>query len=161
MAGISLHANLSSLKLPQEVLERLGKVDTQPARQEIGEYLLAETLNNFEQEQTPEGKPWQPSFRAQEQGGKTLQQRGHLRDSYTYLDNVSSIEVGSNLIYAAIHHQGGVIKGKSGNLKFKVGDRWVQKAQVEIPARPALGITDENLNEIGDILLDFYAEVLQ
>lgn len=156
MSGIGMRVRLQNMDLPPRVMKKLADADTQSLMEEIGDYVLSETLLNFEQEQTPEGQPWDKSIRAREGGGKTLQDRGHLRDSYTFDALSDQVEIGSNVIYAAIHHFGGTIKGKDGNLKFKIGNRWSQKAEVEIPARPALGITDGMETEIGDLALDFY-----
>ena len=45
--------------------------------------------------------------------------------------------VGTNLIYARIHEQGGTITPKkSAYLVFQVGGRWVKTKSVYIPARP-------------------------
>lgn len=117
---------------------------------DIGFYLLNTTLERFEAEETPEGESWEKSYRADKDGGKTLQDKGHLRDSYTYnlFGGEEGVEVGSNLIYAAIHHEGGEIKGKNGKLKFRIGNSWVQKEKVVIPARPALGINSDDEQEI-------------
>ncbi len=140
-----------------KVFKRLQTADTTPLMEDIGEHLLFSTLMNFENEQTPEGEPWKPSIRAEEEGGKTLQDKGHLRDSYTYLAGSDQVEVGSDMIYAAIQHEGGEIRAKNGgNLRFKIGDRWVQTASVEIPARPALGIGPDDPAEIDALVQDFY-----
>ncbi len=47
-----------------------------------------------------------------------------------------TVVVGSPTKYAAIHQLGGTITAKSGLLKFKIGDKWVSKKSVTIPARP-------------------------
>lgn len=66
--------------------------------------------------------------------------------------------IGTNLDYAAIQEFGGIIKAKNGPyLKFKIGDQWVQTAQVQIPARPYLRPAfDENrdaaIREVGEAL---------
>lgn len=128
---------------------------------QVGDQVLMATLLRFDAEETPEGEPWQPSHRAESEGGKTLQDRGHLRDSYTYQVTGDSVEIGSAMIYAAIHHEGGVIQAKNSNkLKFKVGDHWVQVDQVEIPARPALGISTEDEAEIEEIVHNYIQELL-
>ena len=93
----------------------------------IGAYLVTATLDRFDREQGPDGKPWQKSVRAMATGGLTLTDTGGLRGSITH--NVAgdgrSVDVGSNLVYAAIHQFG----GKAGRNK-----------SVTLPARPYLGI---------------------
>ena len=72
--------------------------------------------------------------------GQILQVEGKLATSInTYYDNDSAI-IGSNLEYAAIHQLG----GQAGRNK-----------SVEIPARPYLGITDEEQQEIIDLIVKY------
>lgn len=72
--------------------------------------------------------------------GQILQVEGKLAASInTYYDNDSAI-IGSNLEYAAIHQLG----GQAGRNK-----------SVEIPARPYLGITDEEQQEIIDLIVKY------
>lgn len=160
MTGIAIRTRLENFDKAEDLFRRLETANTQPLMEDIGDYVLSETLLNFDAEQTPEGEAWPQSIRAKEEGGKTLQDRGHLRDSYTYAASATEVAIGSNMIYAAIHHNGGTIRAKSGNLKFKIGDRWVQKKQVDIPARPALGLNEHMHADIGDQVLDFYRELV-
>jgi phage gpG-like protein len=53
------------------------------------------------------------------------------------LGGALGVEFGTNVLYAKIQHFGGVIKAKHAEwLVFRIGDRWVKKKQVTIPARP-------------------------
>ncbi|MGI1671989.1 MAG: phage virion morphogenesis protein [Neptuniibacter sp.] len=160
MNGITMQYQLNTLG-GARVFKRMENADTLPLMDEIGAHLLFSTMMNFENEQTPEGEPWKQSIRAERDGGKTLQDRGHLRDSHTYIPSSDQVEIGSNWISAAIHHKGGEIRAKNGGkLKFKIGDRWVQTDSVEIPARPALGIGPDDPAEIDDIVQEFYQGVI-
>ena len=141
MSGLGMRVTLQNMGLPKQMLRRLERANTQPLMDEIGDFILSETLINFDLEQTPEGEDWTPSQRAKSQGGKTLQDSGRLRDSYVYDAQRDQVEIGSNTIYSLIHHAG----GKAG-----------RNQSVELPARPALGITSELESEIGDMTLDFY-----
>lgn len=126
--------------------------------EEIGDALVSSTTDRFDTGRGPDEAPWVPSRRAEAEGGKTLVQRGHLRDSVTRQAGADHVLVGSNLAYAAIHQQGGTVKPRRGKmLKFKVGGQWVSKAQVTLPARPYLGISAEDEAEIGDILREHIA----
>lgn len=145
MSGIVLHAQLRDFGIPARVLRHLADADTEPLMEEIGEYVLSQTLLNFAQEKTPDGERWKPSRRAERDGGKTLQDRGHLRDSYAYEASRRKVDIGSNMIYAAIHHFG----GKAGRGK-----------KATIDPRPALGITDTDRAEIGAQVLDFYRRLV-
>jgi phage gpG-like protein len=72
---------------------------------------------------------------------KTLIGKGtaHLRNSYTHQPTRDGLEIGSNKVYAAIHHFG----GKTG-----------RGLRVTLPPRPVMGMTPEHRNAIGDILID-------
>jgi phage virion morphogenesis protein len=147
MTGVALNYKID-FSDPIRALEQLRGADRRLLAAEIGDYVVSETLLNFENQQTPEGESWEPSLRAQEEGGKTLQDFGHLRDSYTYAValNGDSVEIGSNMIYAAIHHFG----GEAGRNKA-----------VTLPARTALGLTPEMETEIELMTIDFFNETLQ
>lgn len=144
MSGLGMRVTLQNMDLPKQMLRRLERANTQPLMDEIGDVVLSETLINFDLEQTPEGEDWTPSQRAKSKGGKTLQDSGRLRDSYVYDAQRDQVEIGSNTIYSLIHHAG----GKAG-----------RNQSVDLPARPALGITNELESEIGDITLDFYRRI--
>lgn len=62
----------------------------------------------------PDGNAWSKSRRAQEEGGQTLSLTRRLRNSITYRATPTSVEVGTNVVYAAIHQFGGVIRAKKG-----------------------------------------------
>lgn len=150
------------LDLSQRLFRQLQHAETEQLMDQLGHYMVQRTLERFDAEEAPGGESWEPSHRAQIEGGKTLQDSGVLRDSYTHnLVNDRQVEVGSNMLYAAIHHDGKTIKAKNAKaLKFKVGKRWVQKASVDIPARPALGIDDIDENEMQLITEDFLEDLL-
>lgn len=78
---------------------------------------------------------------SQERAGDVLNViTGRLRNSITgKLKGNDTLEVGAgtNVVYARIHEEGGVIKAKNAPyLHFQVGGRWVKTKQVTIPARP-------------------------
>jgi phage gpG-like protein len=54
----------------------------------------------------------------------------------------------SRVPYARIHEYGGTIRAKNKPyLTFKIGNRWIRKKQVVIPARPYLGPAIEGVQE--------------
>ena len=114
----------------------------------IGEALVSGTLERFENEESPDGKKWEPSGRAWTQGlksrrgrmGKTLQDTGRLRSSIDYAVTADSVLVGSEVEYARIHQMGG---------------RAGRGHTVKIPARPYLGVSKADKAEIKAIMLDF------
>ncbi len=109
--------------------------DSSATMDQIGHYLVASTLRRFERERGPDGKPWLRSARALAEGGKTLTDTGRLRGSiaHTVIDGGHAVEVGSSVIYAAIHQFGG--RAGSGR-------------RVTLPARAYLGIDEHDRTNI-------------
>lgn len=142
-------------------IHRMG--DTQDLMDSIGETLRSSTLKRFDDEEDPTGKKWKPSARAAAEGGKTLDKEGHLKDSIDYHATSSKVMVGSNLPYARIHQLGGTIQPKKGKfLKFRGLDgENVFVKEVTIPARPYLGISDDDREEIMDTMTDFLEGVFK
>lgn len=136
-------------------IHRMG--DTQDLMDSIGETLRSSTLKRFDDEEDTTGKKWKPSARAAAEGGKTLDKEGHLKDSIDYHATSSKVMVGSNLPYARIHQLGGTIQPKKGKfLKFRGLDgENVFVKEVTIPARPYLGISDDDREEIIATMTDF------
>jgi len=132
-----------------------------PLFDEIGASLVVSTQMRFERGVGPDGNPWPPSLRAIVEGGKTLVDFARLMRSISHEATDSGVAVGTNVLYAAIHQLGGTITAKTEKgLVFKgVGDQWVRKQQVTIPARPFLGIDDEDETEIAAIAAEWTARV--
>lgn len=101
----------------------------------IGDYLVAATHRRFAVERGPDGKPWLKSARAIADGGRTLTDTGRLRGSiaHTVTDGGRVVEVGSDVLYAAIHQFG----GSAGRGR-----------KVTLPARPYLGIDEGDRTNI-------------
>lgn len=132
----------------RKVRAALGKADTRELLDTLGSEVVATVMDRFRRGVTPEGGKWPITLREKQGDARpTLHNEGHLRDSYTYAVALSGdeVEVGSNLPYAAMHHFGGVVTAKtSKGLHFVVGGQHVRKQSVTIPARPALGLNDED-----------------
>jgi phage virion morphogenesis protein len=124
----------------QKELKKLLQLarDRRPLMKNIAGMMHNAVEENFAQEGRPKWIPLSPKTIAarQKKGywpGQILQQTGRLAASITqYADNDQAV-VGTNAVYAAIHQFG----GKAGRGK-----------KVNIPARPYLQLTDENMEEI-------------
>lgn len=125
----------------------------------IGEGLVSSTSKRFEQGEAPDGTAWLPSRRAQEEGGQTLVDNAELKKSIDYAATASTVMVGTNLPYAYIHQKGGIIRPKSKkSLKFKTPDgKTVFAKSVKIPARPYLGISEQDQADAQAAIADFLA----
>lgn len=144
-------------------LNRLGKLELRGVLNSIAEGLRTSTVERFTEEKSPEGKPWKPSIRVVEEGGKTLTKTGQLKNSIRKEVNDSGIAVGTNDIRAATHQFGDTrtIRAKNKKyLSFKIGGQWRRAASVRvtISARPFLGISEEDEREIRETLEEVLGE---
>lgn len=155
-SGVSLHWG----GLDKALGRATGKLgNTQALMESVGEALVSGTKKRFDEKKDPEGTPWKPSRRALEKGGKTLMHSGRLRRSIDYAATSDKVMVGSNLAYARIHQKGGEITPKKAKkLVFKDSDgKTVAVDAVTIPARPYLGVSKEDMEEVKSTMADFLA----
>ena len=75
-----------------------------------------------------------------------MRDTNRLMNSITYNAGSNEVEVGTNVEYAAIHQEGGTA-GRGGG--------------VRIPARPFLGVSQEDEAEIIDIMNDYIGRVVR
>ncbi len=131
--------------------------DLTPVMTDIGAQLRQHVDERFEDERGPGGVPWKQSRRAREQKGQTLSDTGRLRQSITFRAARDSVEIGTDVRYAAVHQFGATICAKTAKgLRFKVGlggsGGWRRLRQVTIPARPFLGLDQQDLAEVDVIV---------
>lgn len=129
--------------------------DMTPVMDLIGAEIEASIASRFKQGEGPGGEKWPPSGRVAAHGGQTLMESGRLRDSMTRSVSRREVEVGTNVIYAAIHQFGGTIRPKKpgGKLVFanQVGET-VFVDEVTIPARPFMGVDDDDVAIIAETI---------
>jgi phage virion morphogenesis protein len=155
MAGVQIRIDMGALPEAGRRLQEVLRGDRTPLMDEIGASLVTSTQQRFEDGVGPDGQSWPESYRASTEGGQTLVDHSHLRDSVTHAPSARDVAIGSNLIYAGVHQEGAVIRAKGPKaLRFQIGGRWATKRQVTIPARPFLGISGADRAEIGAILQD-------
>jgi phage virion morphogenesis protein len=130
-------------------LQHMAGLDFTAIHREIGEAVLADTLQAFRESKSPEGQTWptlsERTILARLRGGRrrttrrskatTVEARvlgmrpliasGRLRKSLTMNASATQAEIGTNLIYGAIHQFG----GKAGKGR-----------RVTIPRRSFLGL---------------------
>jgi phage virion morphogenesis protein len=140
-----------------------GTATLQPLMDQIGSYLQMTADRRFELETGPDGKAWLKSQRARLEEGQTLTDSARLRQSITHHATGEAVEVGTNVIYAAIHQFGGRIVPKNGRaLRFPVpGGEWVTVAAVDIPARPYLGLDNADREEIPALVREYLADLAE
>ena len=139
-------------------LKSFQEIDIAATTRSIAEGLRTSTVERFEKSVSPEGKKWKSSIRASETGGKTLIKSNDLRSSIRSEADESGLAVGTNKIYAASHQFGAtgrrIQPKKAKTLRFQIGGKWIsaKEVRISIPARPFLGISEEDNEEIKKLL---------
>lgn len=149
-----------------ELLKKLSsmkQINVRGVLNGIAEGLRTSTVERFRSEESPEGKKWQTSIRAKESGGKTLTQTAQLKNSIRKEVSSNGLAVGTNDIRAATLQFGDTrtIRAKNGKyLTFKINGQWrrVESVKINIPARPYLGISEEDRAEIKEQIDSIYQE---
>ena len=115
MAGATLEFRFQDEEvraMARRFREQLARVRFKPLLTSIGNELITSVSRRFETGTAPDGSRWPESLRARLTGGQTLIKSGRLRDSIAETGpqlTARSVEVGTNVVYAAIHQFGGII----------------------------------------------------
>ncbi|MFZ1575457.1 MAG: phage virion morphogenesis protein [Chromatiaceae bacterium] len=142
-----------------------------PVLRDLGEALLRATDERYRAQQGPDGQQWAPNsdttlLRYMDRGGKgftkkgrvsaqgarrlgakvILRDAGALQDTLRYQVTGDGLELGTNRVYGAAQ-QFGMPKGDAGRTRRGAPIPWG-----DIPARPYLGIADDDKETILDIL---------
>lgn len=138
MAGLT--TSLTTLGL-DETIRRLSRIEgfaMAELADDAGAILESSTRERFDTKVAPDGTPWVPWSEAyddtREDWHSLLVEEGDLRDSIASYSSGTEVEVGSNLIYAAHQHFGGDEIGSG------------------IPARPYLGLSDQDETDLRDLV---------
>ncbi|MCF6246917.1 MAG: phage virion morphogenesis protein [Desulfobacula sp.] len=138
-----------------------------PVMAAFGDYLVKETVTRFEQEKDPDGKPWKElsAFTLKfKKGNQILTDSTDLRNSFSRKANATSVRMGTDRPYAALHQFGlkKTLKIKSHRRKVKSrskkgvssGVAFVKAhtRDVDTVARPFLGFTPGDRVELGEIV---------
>lgn len=145
-------------------IKSFAELDKKAINKNLAEVVRNSTLERFKRGKGPDGKAWQQSIRANEKGGKTLVQTAQLRNSIRSKSDASGFAVGTNVKHAATHQfgeKGRVIRAKRAKaLRFQMDGEWYSKKKVKItiPARPYLGLDDDDMKEIKATVEDFISK---
>lgn len=130
----------------RRVLDNLSSLNTRNLLDNIGEIVEGQVRNRILHErESPEGEAWAPWSekykKTRGSGHELLQDEGDLRDSITHNVLGGELEIGSNLVYARKHQKG----SEDGTT----------------PARPYLGLSRENEDDIEEAVGDWIEKVLR
>lgn len=150
MAGSTLQITVDD-EAARALLRRLvdfGADAMKDAGRDVGEYLLRVTRERGAAERSPDGVPWvaltdrYAARKQRKRGGlPMLHYDGHLLgDRLQYQVGRDWVEIGTDAVYGAIHQFGGKPDMAPG--------------PAAIPARPWLGLSDEDTKEVARILQD-------
>lgn len=170
MANITISVNDKEVSQALHALKE-KVIDLRPVLVTIGHILEDSTKDRLDSGHNvdPTGKPWvtlQPWYQEQKKAYKNhiLSLTGRLSDSINSdVVDGHTVIVGTNVPYAAIHQFGGVIRPKTSkglaiggvNSDGDANLGWAKK--VTIPARPFLGISNQDKENILDAVLDHMA----
>lgn len=147
MAGVTASLTTEGLDAAIKRLSRLEGFQMAELTDAAGAILESSTRDRFDTKTAPDGAAWVPWSEAyddtREDRHSLLVEEGDLRDSIASYSTGGEVHVGSNLIYAAHHHFGGDEIGSG------------------IPARPYLGISDEDEIDLADLVTGKLEELVQ
>lgn len=125
--------------------------DLRPALRAIGRAGVNQTRYRFMTGRDPKGGAWK---KGRKTSGKTLIGRGRLlRSIGDRPPEANAVEWGSNILYARIHQEGGIIRPVNAKaLRFRVPGGFITASKVTIPARPYLGTNEQDMAAFGQIL---------
>ena len=149
MAGVKITIDLQGQEAIDQTLRRLARAghNLRPLLGDVGEHLLNAHRERWEREVAPDGTPWEPLSepyatrkRSQVPNAGILVFDDYLKGSLRYQASHKNLLLGTDRPYGATHQFG---------RDFGRGS--------PIPARPWLGLTDEDT----DVLLDTLREHLE
>lgn len=149
----------------------------------VGAAIRQSTDKRFAQQVDPTGQPWAPlapataARKAKSGRDQILQETGRLRQSIETVPASDGVEIGTNLVYAAVHQFGGTRDVAPHSVTiyrqfFKstglLSNKFVKKSKsnfatdhevgahsIATPARPFLGITPEDIDNAQKIIVDY------
>ena len=142
-------------------IRSFSEIDRRSINAALAQGVRESTLERFRQGKSPDGRRGKSSKRAILEGGKTLVKTAQLRNSIHARSDASGFAVGTNAKHAATHQfgePGRIIRARRKKvLRFQYNGKWVSKKQVrvKIPARPFLGLSDEDMQEMKATVEDF------
>lgn len=158
MAGARITLTLDDAALVRQLGDLIGALtNPEPALRSIGEKLQRTTQERFDpgQKRAPDGTPWarnSPVTIARKGRDNPLYERGNLQNTVDYqVLGTRGVEVGTNLVYGAAH-QFGMVKGYAGRTRRGAPIPWGN-----IPARPFLGLSDQDADDAVRVLRSYLA----
>ena len=148
--SIALRVDLSQFGEITSAIKQLSQLDVPAMLDDIGALVAEQAKTRIrEEKRSPDGEPWAPlnpdyeQRKREKSSGGILVFENYLHESIQHTFFGNSVTVGSNRIYAAHHQFGGEEIGSG------------------IPARPYLGFSPENIEDIHDLVINFLRDQLE
>lgn len=158
-----------------QVMKRLDDIakgcrDLRPVLSAFGDYLVKETVTRFDREQDPDGRAWQPlsaTTLALKKNKTILTESTDLRNSFHRQVGRAGLKVGTDRPYAAAHqfglkqamnirpHRRRVASRSKSGVQSGVAFVKAHTRQVNLPARPFLGFTAQDRQELIETIKDY------
>lgn len=151
---VSFQSDAFSAQVDEALRELEGRREDMHA--DIGEYLVLAVDDRFREERAPDGTAWAPLSPATlltKKGKKILQEKGNrggLRGSINYRATEDEVRIGSAKKYARVHQVG---IGRRSSVR-------TGRVMPAIPARPYLGISEVDREEVRAIMAEHLADWL-
>lgn len=137
--GVAMQWSLVNDQITEH-LHKLAAFDLGELKKDIGEYLIGQIQDRFDDQKLFDGTAMPQSAAAKARSGQTLILNRLLYKSYVYQPTPQGVEVGSDSAYARIHHFGGET-GRAGG-------------RFEMTKRPVMGENDTDTEVIGNKILN-------
>ena len=147
--GVQMRVEAREIEALRRRLSDLGRIDTKPLMEAVSGEIEDQTTTRIRKTKTaPDGaawEPWSPSYaRRRESHHSLLEDTGDLSKTITGTWGEQGAEIGSVFEYAP-YHQTGTSRG----------------GRDAIPARPFLGISHEDENDITALVDEFVAGAMR
>ncbi|MGM3162397.1 phage virion morphogenesis protein [Dickeya undicola] len=160
-----------------ELIQRLEH--REPLMREMAAAMHDAVEENFASQGRPAWAGWSPRYAKKREGGKILQKSGRLAASISEYSDNDNATVGTNVVYARIHQEGGTIniaarsqqahykKDKSGRWRFSSAaaaekTQWntLGSYKIKMPARPFLHITEPDVDRMETTAQNYLQRVI-
>lgn len=150
MAGVVIEQSLRGLEQLAQQMNQLASADQSDLMEIMGGVVESQTRRRLaEEKEAPDGTAWEDlseswsAKKSENSSGGLMEYQGHLIDSIAYEVSGGEVSIGTNLIYGAIHQFGGEAVG------------------MPTPARPYLGLSADNEQELNAVVNDWINGLLQ
>ncbi len=166
MAGarISVEFDLAPFLRAADAIEGVADNNVEILQAEIGELLMQSHRRRFIDQKAPDGTPWaplSPAYKAKKKqnADRVLVLHGLLAGTLRYQVGVEGLLFGTDRVYGAVH-QFGAKKGQFGQGTYTTRKGSFPIPWGNIPARPYLGVSEEDKVEIAELIKDRLAAAL-